>query len=191
MFNDLPFTLTTAFDPSSLRAYPLHPLQVEGALLYLKARLHYLELPTETRVAYLTQYALLLSLNRSYAPSIAAFLEVLEIWQSPAFSEHPQQLQRLIANRIRLANTYHLQGDFEHSNAAFAALHRHSAQWSEALKQDYQHFLWQHAGKNAFDQGRFTEAKVYFEKALQFREQQQLALDLIESSRLAVSRCSE
>lgn len=191
MFTDLPFDLNTAFDPRTLMEYPLYPLQVEAAVLYVRARLNYIELPAETRAAYLTQFAVLLRLSHSYAQSIAAFLEVLDLWRGPALSNHLQQPQHLIANRIRLANTYHLQGDFESSNAAFSVLLRDMEQWSEPLKQAYQHFLWQHAGKNAFDQERFAEAKVYFEKALQLRQQQQLAQPLIDSSRLALARCSE
>lgn len=191
MFNDLPFDLGTAFDPLTLRAYPLHPLQVEGALLYLKSRLHHLDLPEERRCHYLAQYALLLRLNQSYDQSIAAFLELLERWQTSPLTKHPQQPQRLVANRIRLANTYHLQGDFTRSNAAFSDLLCQSEQWSVPLKRAYQHFLWQHLGKNAFDQGRWEEALGYFEKALQSRQQQQLSQDLIDSSRLALSRCSD
>lgn len=188
MFNNLPFVLTTAFDPSTLVEYPLHPLQVEGALLYLRARLHYLEWPLETRVNYLTQYAVLLKLARSYEEAASAFLLVLAHWQSPELSQYPQKSQRCIATRIRLADTYYLQADFERSNTEFTELLTDSELWPEALKRSYQHFVWQHAGKNAFVQGRVAEAKVYFEKALQFRQQEQLATDLIESSKLAVSR---
>lgn len=185
MLTDLPFNLDTAFDPLTLREYPLHPLQVEAALSYVQARLSYLDLPVETRAAYLTQYALLLRLNRSYSLSIKAFLEVLDLWQSPALSAHPQQPRCLIAHRIRLANTYHLQGDFEKSNDAFSVLLRDMEQWSEPLKQAYQHFLWQHAGKNAFDQERFAEALDYFEKALRERQLQQCNAELLHSSEIA------
>lgn len=188
MFNHLPFVLTTAFDSSTLAEYALYPLQVEGALLYLRARLHYVELPPEIYADYLAQYALLLKLVPSYEQAIHSFLLVLAKWQSPELAQHPHQRQHYIANRIRLADTYHLQANFERSNTEFTELLTDSELWPEALKRSYQHFVWQHAGKNAFAQGRVAEAKAYFEKALQFRQQEQLAKDLIESSRLAVSR---
>lgn len=191
MFNDLPFTLTTAFDPLTLIEYPLHPLQVEGALFYVQARLDYLDLPAEQQVSYLTQYALLLRLKPSYPESITAFLEALAMWQDTRLRDHPQQLRQWIANRIRLADTYRLQADFMRSNRAFSDLLAESVQWDEPLKRDYQHFLWQHIGKNAFAQSDFAEAKVHFKKALQFRQQEQLPQDLIDSSQLALSRCSQ
>lgn len=184
MFDSLPFCLATRFDPESLRAYALQPLQVEAALLYLKARLRYFSATSPAYIQCLTQRALLLRLKPDYPASIQDFETLIAYWQT---QQLPEAAHRLLANRLRLANTYHLARDFALSNLAFETLLAESVHWSPETRQAYEHFLWQHAGKNAYDQARWSEATDFFEKALTVRQSLNDA-ELIASSQLALQQ---
>lgn len=187
MFSQLPFDLSTDFDPETLQAHPKHPLQVRSALLYLKARLKHTALPLLARVECQNQYALLLRLAQRYDEAIPLFEKLIQEWQTPPLSQLPQHLARGIALRIRLAHTHQFQKNFAVSDALFETLLQDSEQWDAPLKAHYQHFLWQHLGKNHFDQQQYDKAQLYFEKALAERQQQGLSQELVDSSTLALS----
>lgn len=98
-----------------------------------------------------------------YATAHAALAQALRLAEQLADS----RLQ--LVNRIRLAHVYQWQGAFEQSNALFAAaLADCTADPALAAYLDFAH---QHAGKNAFDQGRYAEAAQHFERALALRLQ--------------------
>ncbi len=184
MFETLPFRLETAFDPQSLQAYALHPLQVESALVYLQSRLRWFAPESSDYIYCLTQRALLRQLQQDFTGAIQDFVLLIQHWENQNTPEAPQ---RLLSNRLRLANTYHLAEDFVRSNPAFETLLEESAHWQREQQDTYLHFLWQHAGKNAYAQGRWSEAAEFFQKALAKREQLK-DLDLIASSRLALQQ---
>lgn len=184
MFETLPFHLETAFDPQSLHAYALHPLQVESALLYLKSRLRWFVPESSDYIHCLTQRALLRQLQQDFTGAIQDFEILIRYWENQKLPEAPQ---RLLSNRLRLANTYHLAENFDRSNLAFKNLLQESLHWPSELQEAYCHFLWQHAGKNAYAQGLWFEAAEFFEKALAERERLNHP-ELIASSRLALEQ---
>lgn len=184
MFETLPFHLETAFDTQSLHAYALHPLQVESALLYLKSRLQWFAPESSDYIHCLTQRALLRQLQQDFEGAIQDFEILIRYWENQKLSEAPQ---RLLSNRLRLADTYHLAENFDKSNPAFEALLQESRHWPSDLQKAYSHFLWQHAGKNAYAQGLWAKAADFFEKALSARERLNNP-ELIASSRLALEQ---
>lgn len=184
MFETLPFRLETAFDPQSLQAYALHPLQVESALVYLASRLRWFAPESPAYLHCLTQRALLRQLQRNFTGAIQDFEFLVKSWENQNTPEAPQ---RLLSNRLRLANTHHLAEDFDRSNPAFETLLQESAHWQKELQDAYLHFLWQHAGKNAYAQGLWSEAAAFFAQALSARERLNNP-ELIASSRLALQQ---
>src|SRR5699024_8636486 len=77
------------------------------------------------------------------------------------------QLQGVFTNKLRLAHTYQWWTNYEVSNDMFGEL----LELAET-DPDYSHFLdfiYQHCGKNQFDQKHFHEALDYFDKSLALR----------------------
>ena len=184
MVNSLPFDLQTAFD-EQLRPYPLHPLQVKGALLYVRARLEHAQLSKAVEIGYLEKKAYLLGLTQEYTAAAACFEDILERLTQASLDGSTVEAKR-ISNRIRLGHMYQLQKNFQKSNALFTELLTEYDGWPEHLRKHYGHFLWQHAGKNALDQKRYAEAQTFFEKALSYRQENQLGQELIDSTQLAL-----
>lgn len=89
-----------------------------------------------------------------------------------------------IQQRIRLATVLQWQRRFQQSNTLFDELLEECASLDDAAS--YMAFTHQHAGKNLFDQGRYTEAVSHFEQALAIRQESAAPTDQIESSKVAV-----
>jgi tetratricopeptide (TPR) repeat protein len=85
-----------------------------------------------------------------------------------------------VQQQIRLAHVYQWQKNFSKSNELFDEL----IQISETTELDVLHdFIWQHVGKNYYDQQKWTEARKAFEKALKLREIRHAPEDQLQSSR--------
>ena len=82
--------------------------------------------------------------------------------------------------QIRLAHVYQWQKDFDRSNAIFNKLLDCEAE-NELFD-----FVLQHAGKNYFDQQRYQEALVAFEKTLSLRQKKNSPKDQIESTQKSI-----
>ena len=95
-------------------------------------------------------------------------------------STNPNHRQ-LCIQQIRLAHVYQWQKDFSRSNILFDQL-LESEQKSELAD-----FVWQHVGKNYFDQKRYKEALDSFQNALKLRQIKNSPKDQIESSENAIS----
>lgn len=95
----------------------------------------------------------------------------------PAEAENHERAA--FVNRIRLAQVYQWPGDFGTSTGMFDTL------LAQPLPQ-YEDFLLQHAGKNAFDMGNYSRALTYFEQALAIRKAN-ARTDLIASTKMAVA----
>jgi tetratricopeptide (TPR) repeat protein len=91
--------------------------------------------------------------------------------------------RRLHHARIRLAHVHQWRGDFGAADALFAELLA-AAPAHGALTEA---FTWQHAGRNAYDQGRYAEAGELFAAALAIRERVGAPVDQVESSRAALA----
>jgi tetratricopeptide (TPR) repeat protein len=98
-----------------------------------------------------------------------------------AYSEQLDDARPSIVNLIRLAHVYQWEGKFDKSNAMFDNL-------IEMCEGDYESLLdtvYQHAGKNRFDQEQYVEALALFEKALELRQSKDNP-SLIESTEHAI-----
>lgn len=91
--------------------------------------------------------------------------------------------------RVRMAQVWQAQHVFERSTREFTKLIS-ICEGDERLS-DLRDLAWHSAGINLFEQGRYNEALVAFEWALALREERGADQDLIEASRLGVSRAYE
>jgi tetratricopeptide (TPR) repeat protein len=108
--------------------------------------------------------ARLLSLRASLARSLRDLDAALADGVSGLAHAEAAGDPRLLATvRVRLAHVYQWRGDFAAANTLFAA----------ALAADVpsgaRGSIHQHAGKCAFDEGRYAEAREHFERALALR----------------------
>jgi tetratricopeptide (TPR) repeat protein len=85
-----------------------------------------------------------------------------------------------MTQKIRLAHVFQWQRKFALSNQLFSDL------ISDANNDKILDFIWQHAGKNYFDQKRYGEAVEAFHKALRIRIDRKAPIDQIESSKLSI-----
>ncbi len=96
------------------------------------------------------------------------------------------QLDILTTTRaqILLAHVLQWQGNFLKSNRLFGELiiTVEAGIGASQLKA----FVYQHAGKNLFDQKYYPQALKFFEKALKLRESENAPPDQIESTQLAI-----
>lgn len=85
--------------------------------------------------------------------------------------------------KIRLAHIFQWQKKFDLSNRFFNDLinDANCGKGSEVID-----FIWQHAGKNFFDQHRYAESVDAFNKALKIRLDKGSPVDQIESSKIAI-----
>jgi predicted negative regulator of RcsB-dependent stress response len=98
-----------------------------------------------------------------------------------AHAEATGELRRIAIAQARLAHVLQWQGDFEEADRLFALAN------STELPDRLRATMNQHAGKCAYDQGRYIEACNHFEKALELRKdedpemiaQTELALDAV------------
>ncbi|WP_157259658.1 hypothetical protein [Paenibacillus sp. OSY-SE] len=88
-------------------------------------------------------------------------------------------------NRIRLANTYQWNKEFQKSNEIFDVLVGEFHNQADESLQDIEDFLYQHMGKNKFEQGEYEEAPTHFYKTLEIRLVKNNS-ELIESTQLAI-----
>lgn len=94
----------------------------------------------------------------------------------------------LFVNKLRLANTYQWERNFQKSNEMFEELVEIAEKYVEY--KGYLDFVYQHNGKNLFDQEEYELALTNFKKALAIRIQKGNN-ELIQSTELAIKICSE
>lgn len=167
------FDVSYTINPHSLREEANNPAEIQQAIA-----LHV------EKAATLDHDPLLKIRHLGMAGSLARIVHALDLAEDylteavrlSEQSEHP--LHKFI-NQIRLANVYQWQGRFDLSTALFEAL-------LEAPLSEYEDFLLQHAGKNAFDQGAYDQALSYFQQALKIREDKG-SEELIQSTEMALA----
>ncbi len=98
---------------------------------------------------------------------------------------HALGSQRQAQQMIRLAHVYQWKKDFAQSNALFEQVI--SLCQEDRYAKAYLDFALQHAGKNFFDQERWSEALVCFQKALELRIEKASPQDQIESTEKAIA----
>ncbi|WP_230875029.1 tetratricopeptide repeat protein [Lysinibacillus cavernae] len=95
--------------------------------------------------------------------------------------------KRIFVNELRLAHTYQWEKNFQESNKIFKKLMEQSENNSD---NHYLDFVYQHYGKNLYDQSDYRLALTYFEKALRLRVNKGNQ-ELIDSTEYAISICNE
>ncbi|MDG0817071.1 hypothetical protein [Bdellovibrio svalbardensis] len=126
------------------------------------------------RVKILGEIGVYLRILRQLSEAQDYLLKSLEI-----IARHQMELHLKVGQQIRLAHVYQWQGQFELSNSMFEELLR----LSKTTDLGYLHdFIWQHAGKNHFDQLNWKKAHDCFQKALKLRELRKAPAEQIESS---------
>ncbi len=98
-----------------------------------------------------------------------------------AHAEQTGELRRIAIAQARLAHVLQWRGEFEEADRLFALAN------STELPDRLRATMHQHAGKSAYDQGRYIEACNHFEKALELRKAEdpemiaytELALDAV------------
>jgi tetratricopeptide (TPR) repeat protein len=95
-----------------------------------------------------------------------------------AHAEATGELRRIAIAQARLAHVLQWRGDFAEADRLFALAN------SPELPDRLRGTMHEHAGKSAYDQGRFIEACNHFEKALELRKEEDP--DLIARTELAL-----
>jgi tetratricopeptide (TPR) repeat protein len=102
--------------------------------------------------------------------------------------EQSDNKKSIFINELRLAHTYQWKKDFQTANPLFQKLLKQIEETN--LYDDYKDFLFQHYGKNLFDQRLYEEAMYWFRKALEIRLEKGNR-ELIESVELAIGVCKD
>ncbi|WP_246206688.1 tetratricopeptide repeat protein [Virgibacillus ihumii] len=175
--SDIPYNMKFTFGPN-LREVPISKIQMLSGMIYIRERLN--EFGEREQGKW---YGLLGSYLR-----IVGELEESEKHLKTAINicQNTDNKHGVFANRIRLAHTYQWWTKFDLSNKMFTDLLETAE--SDSNYSDFLDFVYEHYGKNLFDQAEFKGALEYFKKALELR----LGKDdkeLILSSESAVEAC--
>ncbi|MDY7223264.1 tetratricopeptide repeat protein [Halalkalibacterium halodurans] len=94
----------------------------------------------------------------------------------------------LFVNELRLAHTYQWETNYYKSNKLFKKLKEQSE--SDTEHSNYLDSVYQHYGKNLFDQSEYQLALKYVKKALRIRVEKGNK-ELIDSTEYAINICNE
>lgn len=166
------YDLNFYFD-DNLQEVATNPSDMEIYVHEQKIALSTVQNPLE-RVKILGEIAVYLRILRQLSEAQEYLLKSLEL-----IARHQMDPVLKIGQQIRLAHVYQWQCQFDLSNAMFDDLLR----ISKTTELGYLHdFIWQHAGKNYFDQLNWKMAHECFQRALKLRELRQAPAEQIESS---------
>jgi len=82
--------------------------------------------------------------------------------------ENSKHVRLFLINEIRLAQTYQFLRQFEKAEAIYLFIEAYIAKQPE--HQNLLHFVYQHKGKNYFEQRQYDLAATYISKALALRK---------------------
>lgn len=167
--------LEPGYDPQTLRELYPDPAPVRERISELRIEIR--TAPDE--VAELLARGELVARLRGLGELEDALAEGLRAVDRAELAGTPAQ-QHLA--RLRLANVHQWRGEFAESNLAFTELVNAIAQFGPVIEA----FTHQHAGKNAYDQGHYADARDHFARALAIRREFELDDDQIASSELAL-----
>ncbi|GGJ96075.1 hypothetical protein GCM10007063_18150 [Lentibacillus kapialis] len=179
--SDIPHDMRFKFGPN-LREVPLNKMDMLYGMMYIqkqlndqnpdkqeKGRLHGL-LGTFLRIVGELEES-----KRNLNQAISIFREL-------------DEQQNVFINQLRLANTYQWHNDFASSNKMFEELLDKADNMPEYA--EYQDFVYQHYGKNLFDQEKYHEALDYFRKAFDLRSGKRNN-ELTASTETAIEVCEK
>ena len=177
MSDDVPFDVSYHFD-DQLRDVPNAPGEMAQAVAWLQDQLAHADLPPRRRMQMAGQLGVYARMLGDFPAAHAALDEALGL------ADSLNDAGARLANEIRLAHVYQWERDFAASDARFAAVLARVA--ADPALARYRDFACQHAGKNCFDQGRYAEARDFFQAALAIRMDQGDPA-LIHSTQLALA----
>lgn len=167
--------LEPTYDPQTLREVYADPSSVRGRIAELRSQIR--SAPDE--IAELLARGELVALLRGLGELDDALEEGRRAADRADLAGTPAQ-QHLA--RLRLAHVHQWRGEFAESNLAMTELLNAVAQFGPVIAA----FTHQHAGKNAYDQGHYGDARDHFARALAIRREYGVPEDQIASSQLAV-----
>lgn len=179
MSASIPYNCTFYFD-DNLREVPYSVSDMREAIAYGKEKL---QSSAQNQEELGKQYGMIGVYSRivgNYEDSISYLNSAITIHSSC------NNAKQVWINKLRLAHTYQWIKDFHTSNHMFDTL-------LEQANTHDQHFglldfLYQHYGKNQYDQLNYESALQWFEKALEIRTKTKEE-ELIHSSRIAIQAC--
>ncbi len=171
---NLPFNIKTKFD-KSLKDYPEDKREFKKAIKFLEAKIKY-DLSDSERSKILSQLGNLYRVDRNLNLSLQMLLEARVMLAGKKSSKS------FFVNEIRLAYTLQLMKKFDEAEKIYAALEK---RYKNSENRKMIDFLYQHRGKNFFDNGKLDEANVNILKALKLRLKKKNN-ELIESSVFAL-----
>ena len=166
----------------NLREVPLDPAAMEHKISDLKAAAESESM--KERAAALGEMGIYLRILNRLEEAEEAIDEALLLVLKHALGPRMEVQQQL-----RLAHVYQWQKRFNLSTRIFKEMTLYCM--TEPGLTDLLDFVWQHSGKNLFDQKMYAEALRAFKKALELRVKRGAPEDLLASSRIAVQRTEQ
>ncbi|WP_413558162.1 tetratricopeptide repeat protein [Bdellovibrio sp. HCB209] len=168
-------------EDENLRTIPVDPIGLRKYVIELLGSLTAVRKNHNKRVSILGEAGVHLRCLGDLKEAEQVLREALRI-----VSEEQLGVRREVQNKIRLAHVLQYQGQFKRSNALFDEVIAACRTNDEASQ--YLDFALQHAGKNLFDQNKFSEALVLFEEAMELRLKREAPEDQIKSTAKAIAR---
>ncbi|GEN31567.1 tetratricopeptide (TPR) repeat protein [Cerasibacillus quisquiliarum] len=180
-FSDIPFNMKFHFD-DDLREVPISKGDMIKGINFIKESLSYVQ--TEGEKAKL--YGLIGVYSR-IVQQLDESKRYLDL--AVKINESHQNDRARFVNELRLAHTHQWMKNFTVSNKIFNRLVNQALE-NDNYKTTYLDFVYQHAGKNFFDQGKYHSALTYFEEALEIRMRKDNQ-ELIDSTTYAIRVCEK
>lgn len=179
MPTSIPFNCTCYFD-DELREVPHSLSDMCDAINYIKEQT---QSDQQNQEELGRQYGML----GVYSRIVGNYMDSITYLTS-AISMHStmNNAKQVWINKLRLAHTYQWMRDFHTSNRMFDDLLEHTISSDQHF--DLLDFLYQHYGKNQYDQYKYESALAWFEKALKIRTKSDNE-ELIHSSQIAIDAC--
>ncbi|RYZ88060.1 MAG: hypothetical protein EOP06_11620 [Proteobacteria bacterium] len=166
------YDLTYDFD-QDLHEVPNNALDMELFVEDQIVVLNTIQKPEE-RVQTLGRLGTYLRILRRLSEAQSYLEKSLEV-----IARHKMPVDVRVQQQIRLAHVYQWQKKFAQSNAIFSELIMLAQKTELGALHD---FIWQHSGKNEFDQHNWSKAYEAFDRALKLRQLRRAPADQIRSS---------
>lgn len=179
--SEIPHDMTFTFGPN-LREMPSHKMEMLYGMMYLQKQLNDESMEEDEKGKIHGMLGTFLRIVGELDESKRQLNEAIDIFRASG------RKQSVFVNQMRLANTYQWHNDFDTSNKMFAEL-LESAE-NDADYSEFKDFIYQHQGKNLFDQEKYHEAFDYFHKALELQTGNRNS-ELIKTTETAIETCEK
>lgn len=178
--SDIPYDMKFIFGPN-LREVPVSKIQMLSGMIHIMEQLKKNDFDEEEKGKWNGMLGFFLRIVGELEESEKHLRKAIEIFSSI------NNREGVFTNKLRLANTYQWWTNFEASNKMFTELMEIAE-----INHDYAHFLdyvYQHCGKNQFDQKDFQGALTFFEKSFELRMKKG-DQELISLTETAIEACN-